>query len=141
SIRLDLRPDAGRAVLRRLLGDTDVFVENFRAGGLERLGFGDEALEALNPGLVHLAITGYGPSAPDPGRPGYDFVIQAESGLMSITGAADGEPGAGPMKVGVAVSDVLTGLNGAVAVLAALRARDTAGSATRGAGQRIDLSL
>jgi crotonobetainyl-CoA:carnitine CoA-transferase CaiB-like acyl-CoA transferase len=143
SIRLDLRQDAGRAVLRRLLRDADVFVENFRAGGLERLGFGDEALATLNPRLVHLAITGYGPSAPDPGRPGYDFVIQAESGLMSITGVPDGEPGAGPMKVGVALSDVLTGLNGAVAILAALRARDSAGGsvAASGRGQRIDLSL
>jgi crotonobetainyl-CoA:carnitine CoA-transferase CaiB-like acyl-CoA transferase len=150
SIRLDLRSDAGREVLRRLLAGGDVLVENFRAGGLDRLGFGDEALAALNPALVHLAITGYGASAPDPGRPGYDFVIQAESGLMSVTGVPDGEPGAGPMKVGVALSDVLTGLNGAVAILAALRARDAGGSGAGGvssvgggggAGQRIDLSL
>jgi len=136
SIRLDLRQDAGRVVLRRLLAGADVLVENFRAGGLEKLGFGGEALAALNSRLVHLAITGYGPDAPEPGRPGYDFVIQAESGLMSITGVPDGRPGAGPMKVGVAVTDVLTGLNGAVAIVAALRARDATG-----AGQRIDLDL
>jgi crotonobetainyl-CoA:carnitine CoA-transferase CaiB-like acyl-CoA transferase len=143
SIRLDLRQDAGREVLRRLLGVADVLVENFRASGLDRLGFGDEALETLNPRLIHLAITGYGPAAPDPDRPGYDFVIQAESGLMSITGVPDGEPGAGPMKVGVALSDVLTGLNGAVAILAALRARDSGSGEDRGSrrGQRIDLSL
>jgi len=148
SIRLDLRQDAGREVLRRLIAGGDVLVENFRAGGLERLGFGDAALEALNPRLVHLAITGYGGSAPDPGRPGYDFVIQAESGLMSITGPADGEPGSGPTKVGVAVSDVLTGLNGAVAILAALVARERSApvpaSAAAGpwpVGQRIDLDL
>jgi crotonobetainyl-CoA:carnitine CoA-transferase CaiB-like acyl-CoA transferase len=149
SIRLDLRQDAGREVLRRLIAGGDVLVENFRAGGLDRLGFGDAALEALNPRLVHLAITGYGPAAPDPGRPGYDFVIQAESGLMSITGPADGEPGSGPTKVGVAVSDVLTGLNGAVAILAALVARERSAppppaSVAAGpgpAGQRIDLDL
>ena len=143
SIRLDLRQVEGREILGRLLAEADVLVENFRAAGLEKLGFGDQALGRLNPGLVHLAITGYGPAAPDPGRPGYDFVIQAESGLMSITGVPDGQPGAGPMKVGVALSDVLTGLNGAVAILAALRARDTTRVRTRGrgGGQRIDLSL
>ena len=134
SIRLDLRQAEGTAVLRRLLAGADVLVENLRAGGLERLGFGDDALRDLNPALVHLAITGYGPAAPDPARPGYDFVIQAESGLMSITGAPDAGGGE-PVKVGVAISDVLTGLNGAVAILAALVGR------AGGAGQRIDLSL
>ncbi len=126
SIRLDLRQDAGRDVLRRLVGGADVLVENFRAGALAGLGFDDETLERLNPGLVHLSITGYGPDSPDPGRPGYDFVIQAESGLMSITGAADAD-GGGPTKVGVAISDVITGLNGAVAILAGLLARHDGG--------------
>jgi crotonobetainyl-CoA:carnitine CoA-transferase CaiB-like acyl-CoA transferase len=136
SIRLDLRQPDGATVLRRLLADADVLVENIRPGGLDRLGFGDDALHAINPGLVHLSITGYGPNAPDPARAGYDFVIQAESGLMSITGDTDGDGGR-PTKVGVAVSDVLTGLNGAVAVLAALLGRAREG----GSGQRIDLSL
>jgi crotonobetainyl-CoA:carnitine CoA-transferase CaiB-like acyl-CoA transferase len=136
SIRLDLRQPDGAAVLRRLLTDADVLVENIRPGGLDRLGFGGDALHEINPGLVHLSITGYGPNAPDPARPGYDFVIQAESGLMSITGDTDGSGGR-PTKVGVAVSDVLAGLNGAVAVLAALLGRARAG----GPGQRIDLSL
>jgi crotonobetainyl-CoA:carnitine CoA-transferase CaiB-like acyl-CoA transferase len=136
SIRLDLRQPDGATVLRRLLADADVLVENIRPGGLDRLGFGDDALHAINPGLVHLSITGYGPNAPDPARAGYDFVIQAESGLMSITGDTDGDGGR-PTKVGVAVSDVLTGLNGAVAVLAALLGRPREG----GSGQRIDLSL
>jgi crotonobetainyl-CoA:carnitine CoA-transferase CaiB-like acyl-CoA transferase len=136
SIRLDLRQPDGATVLRRLLADADVLVENIRPGGLDRLGFGDDALRAINPGLVHLSITGYGPNAPDPARAGYDFVIQAESGLMSITGDTDGDGGR-PTKVGVAVSDVLTGLNGAVAVLAALLGRAHDG----GSGQRIDLSL
>ncbi len=151
SIRLDLRQAAGIDILRRLLADADVLVENFRAGGFERFGFDDETLRNLNARLVHLAITGYGPAAPDPGRPGYDFVIQAESGLMSITGAADGD-GGGPTKVGVAISDVMTGLQGAVAILAALVGRDggVAGAnadvgadvdVERGHGQRIDISL
>jgi crotonobetainyl-CoA:carnitine CoA-transferase CaiB-like acyl-CoA transferase len=136
SIRLDLRQEAGTEVLRRLLADADVLVENFRPGALERFGFDRATLTGLNPGLVHCSITGYGPASPDPSRPGYDFVIQAESGLMSITGARD-DDGGRPMKVGVAISDVVTGLNAAIAVLAALFGRD------RGAarGQRIDLSL
>src|SRR5262249_47364675 len=83
SIRLDLEAEAGREVLRRLLTGSDVFVENFRAGGLERLGFGDDALAALNPDLVHLAISGFGVEGPDAGKPGYDFVVQAVGGLMS----------------------------------------------------------
>ncbi len=143
SIRLDLRQPDGATVLRRLLAGADVLVENLRPGSLDRLGFDDAALATINPALVHLSITGYGPAAPDPARPGYDFVIQAESGLMSITGAPDAD-GGGPTKVGVAMSDVLTGLNGAVAVLAALlgRARDGSGPGGNPApGQRIDLSL
>lgn len=161
SIRLDLRRDAGREVLGRLLDTADVFVENFRAGTLDRMGFGNAEVTARNPALVHLAITGYGADTPDPARPGYDFVIQAESGLMSITGAAGDGPGAEPTKVGVALSDVLTGLNAAVAILAALvdiggagpgrrEARGAEGANEPGtkdrrgrarAGQRIDISL
>jgi crotonobetainyl-CoA:carnitine CoA-transferase CaiB-like acyl-CoA transferase len=155
SIRLDLRRPEGADLLRRLIADGEVLVENFRAGGLARLGFGDDELARLNPGLVHLAITGYGAGSPDPARPGYDFVIQAESGLMSITGGEDRD-GGGPTKVGVAISDVAAGLQGAVAILAALvgreRGRDPApgreGRGTPGdteaeatGGQRIDVSL
>jgi crotonobetainyl-CoA:carnitine CoA-transferase CaiB-like acyl-CoA transferase len=136
SIRLDLKKPDGAAVLRRLLGGADVVVENFRSGGFARLGFGDEELAAINPALVHLAITGYGSTGPNADRPGYDFVIQAESGLMSITGARD-EDGGGPTKVGVAIADVIAGLQGAVGVLAALAARDR-GSVR---GQRVDVSL
>jgi crotonobetainyl-CoA:carnitine CoA-transferase CaiB-like acyl-CoA transferase len=148
SIRLDLRRPEGADVLRRLLTPADILVENFRAGSFERLGFGDGELRAINRRLVHLAITGYGAAAPDPARPGYDFVIQAESGLMSITGGTDGD-GGGPTKVGVAIADVATGLQAAVAILAALVGRD--GDRPRdgdrgpgrdaGAGQRIDISL
>ncbi len=136
SIRLDLKQEPGREVLRRLLRRSDVLVENFRVGGLARLGFGDETLKTLNADLVHLAISGFGTDGPDAGKPGYDFIVQAAGGLMSITGAPD-DDGGRPTKVGVAISDVVTGLFGAVSVLAGLvgRARGTA------PGQRIDLSL
>ncbi len=140
SIRLDLRAQAGREVLRRLLARADVLVENLRVGGFARLGFDDAGLERLNPRLVHLAISGYGPTGPLAAAPGYDFVVQAASGLMSITGFPD-EEGGRPTKVGVAITDLATGMLGAVAVLAALDGRDRAGSPAFGRGQRIDISL
>jgi len=140
SIRLDLRCEAGRDVLRRLLMRADILVENFRVGGFARLGFDDAALETLNPRLVHLAISGYGTTGPDATAPGYDFIVQAVSGLMSITGAPDAEDGL-PTKTGVAVSDLTTGMLGAVAVLGALAGRDRPGSTAAGRGQRIDISL
>ena len=136
SIRLDLKQDAGREVLRGLLRRSDVLVENQRVGGLERLGFGDDVLRELNPDLVHLAITGFGTVGPDAARPGYDFVIQALGGLMSITGDPDAQ-GGHPLKVGVAISDVVSGLFGAISVLAALLGRERAGAP----GQRVDVSL
>ncbi len=136
SVRLDLHTAAGRTALARLLGRSDVLIENFRPGAFAASGFDDARLAHVNPRLVHLSITGYGPDGPLADRPGYDFIVQARSGLMSITGAAD-EEGGGPTKVGVAVTDLTTGMLGAVAILAALRERDTAG----GRGQRIDLSL
>ena len=120
SIRLDLAQAEGVAVLWRLLDDADVVVENHRVGGFARLGFPDDELARRNPGLVHLAVSGYGIDGPDASRPGYDFVIQAVGGLMSITGSPDG----GPTKVGVAISDVVTGLFGVVSVLASLLARE-----------------
>jgi crotonobetainyl-CoA:carnitine CoA-transferase CaiB-like acyl-CoA transferase len=131
SLRLDLRREEGRDVVRRLIGRSDVLIENFKPGGMERLDLDDVALRDLNPRLVHLSITGYGPDGPDAGKPGYDFVAQAVGGLMSVTGFADAEGGQ-PTKLGVAITDVVTGLVGAVGVLAALRS---------GVGQRIDVSL
>jgi crotonobetainyl-CoA:carnitine CoA-transferase CaiB-like acyl-CoA transferase len=131
SLRLDLHAAEGREVLQRLVSRSDVLVENFRPGALERLGFDDSALASLNPRLVHLSITGYGPDGPDADKPGFDFVAQAVGGLMSVTGFGDDAAGQ-PTKVGVAITDVVTGLLGAVGVLAALRA---------GVGQRIDISL
>jgi crotonobetainyl-CoA:carnitine CoA-transferase CaiB-like acyl-CoA transferase len=136
SIRLDLRRAEGREVLRRLLADADVLVENFRPGALARLGFDDAALRAIDEDLIHCSISGYGPDGPAAGRPGYDFVIQATGGLMSITGDADADGGR-PTKVGVAISDVVTGLFGTIGILAGLLARDR--HAFR--GQRVDVSL
>jgi crotonobetainyl-CoA:carnitine CoA-transferase CaiB-like acyl-CoA transferase len=131
SLRLDLHSAQGVEVLRRLISRSDVLVENFRPGGLDKLGLGDDALSELNAKLVHLSITGYGPDGPDAAKPGFDFVAQAVGGLMSVTGFP-ADAGGQPTKVGVAISDVVTGLLGAVGVLAALRA---------GVGQRIDISL
>ena len=131
SIRVDLRQEEGVEVVRRLIGRSDVLIENFRPGRLDKIGFDDEALAALNPKLVHLAITGYGPDGPDAAKPGYDFIAQAVGGLMSVTGYST-EEGGGPTKVGVAISDIVTGLMGTIGILAALRS---------GEGQRIDVSL
>jgi crotonobetainyl-CoA:carnitine CoA-transferase CaiB-like acyl-CoA transferase len=143
ALRLDLRRPEGTEILRRLLADADVVVENFRTGGFARLGFDEDTLAALNPRLVHLAISGYGPTGPASTRPGYDFVIQATSGLMSITGSPDADGGE-PTKVGVAISDVVTGMLGAVGVLAAILGRGVVvgdrGNRAAG-GQRVDVSL
>ena len=140
SLRLDLRLSSAREVLERLLARSDILVENHRVGGLDRLGFPDERLAALNPRLIHLAITGFGPDGPYADRPGYDFVIQAMAGLMSITGQPDAAGGE-PTKVGVAIADLATGMLGAVAVLAALAGRGRPGSPADGRGQRVDISL
>jgi glutaryl-CoA transferase len=141
SIRLDLRQDDGRRILRRLIERADVLVENFRVGAFARLGFKDSELTELNDRLVHLAISGYGPDGPDASKPGYDFVAQAAGGLMSITGASDAE-GGGPTKVGVAISDVAAGLFGAVAVLGALVGREREGDGEGGGrSRRIDVSI
>jgi crotonobetainyl-CoA:carnitine CoA-transferase CaiB-like acyl-CoA transferase len=131
SIALDLRSEPGRAAFLRLAASADVVVENFRTGGAEALGVGYEQVRPVNPRLVYCSITGFGDREPA-GRPGYDFVIQAESGLMSITG----EPGGAPSKVGVAVVDVLAGLNAAIAILAGLRRRDRTGK-----GEHVEVSL
>jgi crotonobetainyl-CoA:carnitine CoA-transferase CaiB-like acyl-CoA transferase len=131
SLRLDLGSPAGQEVVRRLIGKSDVLVQNFRPGGMDRLGLGEAVLNELNPKLVQLSITGYGPDGPDSSKPGYDFVAQAVGGLMSVTGFPDAQ-GGHPTKLGVAITDIVTGLMGTIGVLAALRS---------GVGQRIDVSL
>lgn len=134
SLTLDLANPAGRDVLRELVSHADVLVENFRAGAMDRWGIGYASLRELKPGLVYCAITGYGQTGPYRDRPGYDNVIEAQGGIMSITGpaASDGEP----YKVGVAIADITAGLYAAMSILAALRHRDVTG-----VGQQIDVAL
>jgi crotonobetainyl-CoA:carnitine CoA-transferase CaiB-like acyl-CoA transferase len=132
SVAIDLSSQQGREIIEVLAGDCDVVVENFSVGVAKRLGFGFERLSAINPGLIYCSITGFGQTGPHKDKPGYDLLVQAMGGLMSITGSPEGEP----MKVGVAVADLLTGLYAAVAILAALNERRTSGL-----GQHIDLAL
>jgi crotonobetainyl-CoA:carnitine CoA-transferase CaiB-like acyl-CoA transferase len=131
SVALDLKRDPDRHAARALASRADVLVENFKAGAAERLGLGYEAVAAGNPGLVWCSISGFGQGA-GAELPGYDFLVQAMSGLMSITGPAGGEP----TKVGVALVDVLTGLYATNGILAALHARERTGR-----GQRVEVSL
>jgi formyl-CoA transferase len=132
SIAVDLKHSEGRRVLLDLAARSDVLVENFRVGTMERLGLGYEELRAVNPGLIYCSVTGFGREGPYRDLPGYDPVVQALGGLMSITGPPDGEP----YKVGVGLVDVLAGLFCSTAITAALRWRDA-----HGQGQRIDTSL
>lgn len=132
SLVLDLKTDKGVELARQLSAEADVIVENFRVGQMARFGLGYERLQANNPRLVYVSVTGFGQSGPYRDRPGYDYVIQAMSGLMSITGETDGPP----MKIGVALSDVIAGLNACIAILAALRHAESTGQ-----GQYIDIAL
>ncbi|HEY1492225.1 MAG TPA: CoA transferase [Steroidobacteraceae bacterium] len=136
SVTLDLAHPEGARLARELALQSDVLLENFKVGGLARYGLDYPPLAALNPRLIYCSITGFGQDGPDADKPGYDAMIQAMGGLMSITGAPDGEPGAGPQKVGVAVSDLMAGMYAATAVLAALHERTRSGH-----GQHIDLAL
>jgi crotonobetainyl-CoA:carnitine CoA-transferase CaiB-like acyl-CoA transferase len=132
SVAVDMATREGQLLLRDLAARSDVVVENFKVGGLKPYGLDWESLRSVNPRLVYCSITGFGQDGPYAHRPGYDFAIQGMGGLMSITGAPDGEP----QKVGVAVTDVMTGMYAAVAILGALRARDLTGE-----GQQIDVAL
>ena len=136
SVELDLATPEGAEIVRKLSKTCDVVVENFKTGGLKKYGLDHAALSAINPRLVYCSITGFGQDGPDAHRAGYDYMIQAMGGLMSVTGQADGSPGAEPMKVGVAVADLFTGLYASNAIMAALlHARST------GQGQHIDIAL
>jgi crotonobetainyl-CoA:carnitine CoA-transferase CaiB-like acyl-CoA transferase len=132
SVLADLKSPTGRAVVTALAAKSDVVIENFRVGVAEKLGLGYAQLSAANRGLIYCSVTGYGCTGPYRELPGYDFIIQAMSGLMSITGERQGEP----MKLGVATVDLTTGLYAAVAILAALRRKEASGE-----GQHVDLSL
>jgi crotonobetainyl-CoA:carnitine CoA-transferase CaiB-like acyl-CoA transferase len=132
SLTLDLGGAEGRAVLERLIRSGDVLVDNFRQGTLERWGFDDAWFEANAPGMIRCSITGYGSSGPKSDAPGYDFILQAETGLMAITGEVEGPP----MKLGVAIVDICTGMQASIAILAALEARRRTGR-----GQRCEVNL
>jgi len=136
SVTIDFTQVEGQAIVRRLVSKCDILVENFKVGGLKKYGLDYESLRTINPGLIYCSITGFGQDGPYAPRAGYDFLIQAMGGLMSITGRKEGEPGAGPQKVGVALTDILTGLYGSVGILAALQHRDRTGE-----GQHIDVAL
>lgn len=136
SVALDISTKEGQRIVRALAAQSDIVLENFKVGGLEAYGLDYESLRSVNPRLIYCSITGFGQTGPYAGRAGYDFLIQGMGGLMSITGRADGEPGAGPQKAGVAVADILTGLYAAIGILAALAHRERTGI-----GQHIDVSL
>jgi Predicted acyl-CoA transferases/carnitine dehydratase len=136
SVTVDFTRPEGQQIVRQLAAQCDVLIENFKTGGLAQYGLDYASLSALNPRLVYCSVTGFGQDGPYAQRAGYDFLIQGMGGLMSVTGRSDGEPGGGPMKVGVALTDILTGLYASTAILAALQAREHTGR-----GQHIDLAL
>lgn len=132
SIVVDFSTQEGAATVRKLAANADVLIENFKLGGLKKYGLDYESLKAINPRLIYCSITGFGQDGPYAPRAGYDFIVQGMSGLMSITGSADGEP----QKVGVAVTDIFTGLYSVIAIQAALRHVESTGE-----GQHIDMAL
>ena len=136
SAAIDFAQTEGAALVRDLAARADVVVENFKVGGLKKFGLGAASLRSDNPRLVYASITGFGQDGPYADRAGYDFMIQAMGGLMSITGLPDGQPGGGPMRVGVAVADLFTGMYTAVAILAALYRREKTGE-----GSHVDMAL
>ena len=136
SLTLDIAKPEGQRIARALAAQSDVFVENYKVGDMQRYGLDYETLAAENPRLIYCSITGFGQTGPYANRAGYDFMIQAMGGLMSITGERDDLPGGGPQKAGVAVADLMTGLYSSVAILAALQERTRSGR-----GQYIDMAL
>lgn len=136
SVTVDFTRPEGQKLVRELAARSDIVIENFKVGGLKAYGLDYASLQALNPRLIYCSITGFGQTGPYAKRAGYDFMIQGLGGLMSLTGRPEGEDGAGPVKVGVALTDILTGLYSTSAILAALAHRDQGGS-----GQHIDMAL
>jgi crotonobetainyl-CoA:carnitine CoA-transferase CaiB-like acyl-CoA transferase len=136
SITIDMAQAEGQALIRQMALGSDILVENFKVGGLAHYGLDYASLKALNPRLIYCSITGFGHSGPYAERAGYDLMIQAMTGMMSITGRADDVPGGGPLRVGVALTDLFTGVYAATAILAALEVRNRTGE-----GQHIDMAL
>ncbi|MGO2735107.1 CaiB/BaiF CoA transferase family protein [Psychrobacter sp.] len=132
SLTVDITTDAGQDIIKKLAADSDLLVENFKVGGLKKYGLDYDSLKQDNPRLIYASLTGFGQTGPDAARPGYDYIIQGLSGLMSITGPSDGEP----HKVGVAVVDLFAGLQLTIGIQAALIARETTGL-----GQQVDVAL
>ncbi|MEO6224544.1 MAG: CaiB/BaiF CoA-transferase family protein [Sphingomicrobium sp.] len=136
SAAIDFAQPEGAALVRQLADSADVVVENFKVGGLAKFGLDEASLRAANPRLIHASITGFGQDGPYAQRAGYDYIIQGMGGLMSVTGLPDGAPGGGPMRVGVAVVDLFTGMYTTVAILAALYRRERSGE-----GAHVDMAL
>jgi len=136
SVTVDLAKPEGQEIIRQLARDADILVENYKVGTLARYGLAYEDLRKINPRLVYCSVTGFGQDGPYAALPGYDYVFQGMGGLMSITGVPDGEPGAAPMKSGIAISDLLTGMYATTAILAAIEHRRVSDQ-----GQYIDMSL
>jgi len=136
SAAIDFATEEGAQLVRRLAANADVVVENFKVGGLKKFGLDAASLRAINPRLIIASITGFGQDGPYAARAGYDYIIQGMGGLMSITGRPDDEPGGGPMRVGVAVADLFTGMYTAVAIVSALYRREKTGQ-----GVYIDMAL
>jgi len=136
SVTIDFTQPEGQRLVRELAEKSDIVIENFKVGGLAAYGLDYQSLKALNPKLIYCSITGFGQTGPYAKRAGYDFMIQGLGGLMSLTGRPEGEEGAGPVKVGVALTDILTGLYSTVAILAALAHRNQTGI-----GQHVDMAL
>jgi crotonobetainyl-CoA:carnitine CoA-transferase CaiB-like acyl-CoA transferase len=136
SAAIDFGDPEGAALVRRLAQDADVVVENFKVGALEKFGLDAASLRTANPRLIYASITGFGQDGPYADRAGYDFIIQGMGGMMSVTGLPDGEPGGGPMRAGVAIADLFTGMYTCVAILAALHHRERTGE-----GAHIDMAL
>ena len=136
SITVDITKPEGQALIRELVAQCDILLENYKVGGLKKYGLDYDSIRAVNPGIIYCSITGFGQTGPYADRAGYDAMLQGMGGLMSITGVPEGEPGAGPQKVGVAVADLMTGMYAVSAVLAAVIHRQQTGQ-----GQHIDLAL
>lgn len=136
SLALDISKPEGQEIVRRLAAKSDILIENYKVGGLAAYGLGYEDLKKINPGLIYCSITGFGQTGPFSTRAGYDFLIQAMGGLMSVTGEPDGKPGAGPQKIGVALTDILTGLYTTIAALTGIAKRDSTGE-----GCHVDMAL
>ncbi|MGY4307928.1 crotonobetainyl-CoA:carnitine CoA-transferase CaiB-like acyl-CoA transferase [Bradyrhizobium sp. USDA 4369] len=137
SVTVNIASSEGQEIIRALAKDCDVFMENYKVGDLKRYGLDYEAIKAVNPDVIYCSVTGFGQTGPYAPRAGYDAIFQAMGGLMSVTGHMDGEPGAGPMKVGPSIVDYMTGMNTSIGILSALYHRDVNG----GGGQHIDVCL